>query len=68
VFSAVVGLCRGRSDDVGSLLLLFVLLFFGLGFAAHLLWVIAVVLFVLWIIGFIVGRASSSGRHRFYRW
>ncbi len=50
------------------LALLLVLLFFGLGFAIHLLWIIAVIFFVLWIVGFAIGRGESSGRHRFYRW
>jgi hypothetical protein len=47
---------------------LLVLLFFGLGFALHFLWIIAVVLLVLWLIGFAIGRGESSGSHRFYRW
>lgn len=47
---------------------LLVLLFFGLGFAIHFLWIVAVVLLVLWLIGFAVGRGESSGSHRFYRW
>ena len=50
------------------LALLLVLLFFGLGFALHLLWIVAVVLFVFWIVGFALGRGESAGRHRFYRW
>ena len=50
------------------LALLLVIVFFGLGFAAHVLWVIAVVLFVLWIVGFALGRGASAGSHRFYRW
>lgn len=50
------------------LALLLVFLFFGLGFAIHLLWIIAVIFFVLWLIGFAVGRGASAGRHRFYRW
>jgi hypothetical protein len=50
------------------LFLLLVLLFFGFGFIAHFLWFVAIVLFVLWLIGFMVGRGSSSGRHHFYRW
>jgi hypothetical protein len=50
--------------------LLLVLLFFGLGFVAglHLLWIAAVILFVLWVIGFAVGRGAEAGSHRFYRW
>jgi hypothetical protein len=47
---------------------LVVLLFAGLGFTLHLLWVVAVVLLVLWLIGFALGRGESAGHHRFYRW
>lgn len=47
---------------------LIVLLFFGLGFALHLLWIVAAVLFVLWLVGFAIGRGESSGSRRFYRW
>jgi hypothetical protein len=50
------------------LALLLVLLFFGLGFTAHLLWIVAVVLLVLWLVGMAVGRGESAGRHHFYRW
>ena len=50
------------------LALLLVLLFFGLGFTAHLLWSVAVVLLVLWLVGLAIGRGESAGRHRFYRW
>ena len=49
------------------LALLFVLLFFGLGFAAHLLWIVAAIVFFVWIIGLAFGR-GSSGRHHFFRW
>ena len=49
------------------LVLLFVLLFFGLGFAAPLLWVVAAIVFFVWIIGLALGR-GSAGRHHFYRW
>jgi hypothetical protein len=45
---------------------LVVLLFFGLGFALHLLWIVAVVLFVLWLVGFAVGRGESAGRRGWY--
>jgi hypothetical protein len=50
------------------LALLLVVLFFGLGFALHALWVVAAVLLVLWLIGFALGRGEGSGRHSFYRW
>lgn len=47
---------------------LVVLLFFGLGFTLHLLWIVAVVALVLWLLGFVLGRGESAGRHHFYRW
>jgi hypothetical protein len=50
------------------LALLVVLLFFGIGFAAHLLWIVAAVLLVLWLVGLAIGRGESAGSHRFYRW
>jgi hypothetical protein len=57
---------------VGIMLLLLafllVVLFAGLGFALHVLWIVALVLLVLWLVGFAVGRGESSGRHHFYRW
>jgi hypothetical protein len=48
--------------------LLLVLLFFGLGFTLHALWFVAVVLFVAWLIGLVIGRGESAGRNHFYRW
>jgi hypothetical protein len=50
------------------LALLLVLLFFGIGFTAHFLWIVAAVLLVLWLAGAAIGRGESAGRHRFYRW
>jgi hypothetical protein len=50
------------------LALLLVLLFAGVGFAIHFLWIVAVILFVLWLVGFALGRGESAGRHHFYRW
>lgn len=47
---------------------LVVLVFAGLGFAIHLLWIIAVVLLVFWVAGFALGRGEGAGRHRFFRW
>jgi uncharacterized membrane protein YccF (DUF307 family) len=47
--------------------LLLALLFFGLGFTLHLLWIVAAIVFFVWIIGVAVGRGSSE-RHHFYRW
>ena len=51
------------------LLLLIVLLFGGLGFAVHLLWIVLVVLVVLWLLGFLLrGADAAGGRSRWYRW
>jgi hypothetical protein len=47
---------------------LLVVLFFGLGFAAHFLWIVAAVVLVLWLVGFAVGRGETAGSHHFYRW
>jgi predicted lipid-binding transport protein (Tim44 family) len=45
--------------------LLIALIFFGLGFAIHLLWIAAVIFFVAWIIGFAFRSGSGA---RWYRW
>ena len=50
------------------LALLLVVLFVGLGFALHVLWIVAVILFVLWLIGLVLGRGENAGNHRFFRW
>ena len=50
------------------LALLVVLLLAGMGFAVHLLWVAAVILFFIWLVGYALGRGEGAGRHRFYRW
>jgi hypothetical protein len=50
------------------LALLLVLIFFGAGFALHILWIAAVLLLVLWVVGAALGRGETAGRHHFYRW
>jgi hypothetical protein len=51
------------------LVLLLALVLGGLGFAVHVLWWIAVVVFVLWLIGFAIRGAETGGRRRWYgRW
>ena len=50
------------------LLLLLVLILAGAGFALHVLWIIAVVFFVFWLIGVALGRGESAGSHKFYKW
>jgi hypothetical protein len=50
------------------LALLVVFLFVAIGFAVHLLRIVAVIFFVIWLVGFALGRGESAGRHHFYRW
>jgi hypothetical protein len=50
--------------------LLLALLLFGIGFAVHVLWWIAIVVLVIWILGFFVRSVEGAGsrRGRWYRW
>jgi hypothetical protein len=42
---------------------------FGAGFALKILWWVAVVVLVVWLLGFVVrGTSSGGGRGRWYRW
>ncbi len=50
------------------LALLIVLLVAGLGFTFHLLWILAGVLLVLWLIGFAMGRGERAGDRHFFNW
>ncbi|MCC9305781.1 hydrophobic protein [Kitasatospora sp. RB6PN24] len=53
------------------LLLVFIIVVIlgGLGFAVHVLWWVALVLFVLWLLGFLLRRPTHTGaRGRWYRW
>jgi energy-coupling factor transporter transmembrane protein EcfT len=54
-----------EDSDVGLILLglLLVLIFAGAGFALHVLWIIAVVLLAVWLLGFLVGGSEN----RWYR-
>ncbi|MEY9964727.1 Flp pilus assembly protein TadB [Streptacidiphilus sp. MAP12-16] len=47
---------------VWILLLLLVLVLFGVGFSVHLLWLVAVVLLVAWLLGFMRQGRSRGGR------
>jgi hypothetical protein len=50
-------------------LLLILALFGGLGFAAHVLWIVLVVALALWVIGFFIGGVEHAGRRRWCgRW
>lgn len=53
------------------LVLLLALILGGLGFAIHILWWIALVVLVIWLIGFVVRVGEGTGgrrRRRWYRW
>jgi hypothetical protein len=52
------------------LVLLLALILFGAGFALHLLWWIAIIVLVVWALGFLIRPAASGGgkRSRWYRW
>ena len=62
-----LGADRRRVFIVGLILLvlLLVLLFGGLGFAVHLLWIVAAIALVAWIFGFAFRSGESA---RWYRW
>ncbi|QMU69759.1 hydrophobic protein [Streptacidiphilus sp. P02-A3a] len=47
------------------LVLLLALILGGAGFAIHILWWVAIVVLVLWVLGFVF-RGSGGGR--WYRW
>jgi hypothetical protein len=49
--------------------LLLALLLFGVGFAVKILWWVALVVLVLWLLGFVARGTNSAGsRGRWYRW
>ena len=50
------------------LALLIVLLVAGLGFTFHVMWILAGVLLVLWVVGFVIGRGEGAGSRHFYNW
>lgn len=46
------------------LVLLLAALLFGVGFAAHVLWIIAAIVLVVWLIGFVARGVDAA----WYRW
>ena len=50
------------------LVLLLALLLGGLGFAVHILWWIALIVLVVWVLGFAVRVGEGASRGRWYRW
>jgi hypothetical protein len=49
-----------------ALVLLLALLFLGLGFTLHFLWIIAAIVFIFWLAGFAFRAGSGGGR--WYYW
>jgi hypothetical protein len=47
-------------------LVLILAIFGGLGFAAHVLWIVLIFAVLLWLIGFFVGGVADAGSRR--RW
>ncbi|MDX2851048.1 hydrophobic protein [Actinacidiphila glaucinigra] len=50
------------------LVLLLALILFGAGFALKALWWIAIIVLVVWLLGFVFRSAEGGGRRRWYRW
>ena len=50
------------------LVLLLALLLGGLGFAVHILWWIALIVLVVWVLGFAIRVGEGASRGRWYRW
>ncbi|MCI3928551.1 MULTISPECIES: hydrophobic protein [unclassified Streptomyces] len=51
------------------LVLLIAVVLFGAGFAVKFLWLLAALVLLAWVLGFIVRPAGTGGRRsRWYRW
>jgi hypothetical protein len=51
------------------LVLLLALILFGAGFALKILWWVALVVLVVWLLGFVMRSTNTGGgRGRWYRW
>ncbi|MHB1930957.1 MAG: hydrophobic protein [Acidimicrobiales bacterium] len=52
------------------LVLILAVVLAGVGFAVHLLWLIAAIVLVFWLVGWAIARGESAGsRRRWYgRW
>ncbi|OOV21301.1 hydrophobic protein [Streptomyces avermitilis] len=51
------------------LVLLLALVLFGAGFALKALWIVAVIVLAVWLLGFVMRSAGAGGgRGRWYRW
>jgi hypothetical protein len=48
--------------------LLIVLILGGFGFALHVLWWIALIALILWLLGFVLRTGGPTGGRRWYYW
>jgi hypothetical protein len=47
-------------------LVLILAIFGGLGFAAHVIWIVLIAALLLWVLGFFVGGIADGGGRRWY--
>jgi hypothetical protein len=68
--ATIRALVLGRDSHMGIILLvlLLALILGGLGFVLHVLWWIALVVLVVWLLGFLVRVGEGTARGRWYRW
>jgi hypothetical protein len=68
-FDGVSGTDESRLNSMVALLALVLILaiFGGLGFAAHVLWIVLIFAVLLWLIGFLVGGVDGGGRRWYGR-
>jgi hypothetical protein len=52
------------------LVLLLAVILGAAGFALHLLWILALIVLAIWLVGFLFRAAGTAGsrRRRWYRW
>ena len=50
------------------LVLLLAVVLGGVGFLAHFVWIIAGIVLVVWVLGFVVRSVEGESRSRWYRW
>jgi hypothetical protein len=70
-----VGECLSakKSEELMAIILLVLLLAIvlgGVGFLVHALWIVAGIVLVVWLLGFVIRSAEGAGgkRGRWYRW
>jgi hypothetical protein len=70
MYGQPAGRAYGKEHVMGIILLvlLVALILGGLGFAVHILWWIALVVLVIWALGFLLRVGEGSSRRRWYRW